>query len=512
MGNTGDSELEYKSTSSKLLHAVLWLVPPVIALFIAVSHPSRIIDDSYITYRYAENLARGWGLVFNEGQRILGTSTPLLALILGALKVAGIATPTAGLWIGRLSFAAMVLVIERLAARSMSPLAAIVVGLCVALHPDSIFTMNSGMETALSMLTVFGGLLLALQGRYALAGLVGGAACLLRPDGVLVIILTVGLGLLRDRKGALVSLSMSGLLVAPWMIFATWYYGSPVPHSVPAKQFLYHAGLVEALAHNLALLSFGFTMKVILTIVLAGLFLAWRKRSELLFVAAWMALYLTGLTASHIYTRFQWYISPLYPAALLVAGYGMYQLTAFVSDYLRLQDQGAVTRLLKKAMFPAVLASMLLGEMPIWDLARQLDFDRTTEYFTIGKLLGERCRPEDKVLVAEVGALAFVLPNQEVIDSSGINSEEVYRMRLADRARLVRAGLAEPEDGSTEWIVSLIAQSKPRFIVSYFPWLHMEELGQTPAFEAEFHRVFQGEPGLHDYYVWERNELSVSAR
>ena len=40
------------------------------------------LDDALITYRYAENLAEGHGFVFNEGERVLGTTTPLLTLLL----------------------------------------------------------------------------------------------------------------------------------------------------------------------------------------------------------------------------------------------------------------------------------------------------------------------------------------------------------------------------------------------------------------------------------------------
>src|SRR5689334_227035 len=35
------------------------------------------LDDALISLRYAENLAQGHGFVFNPGERILGTTTPL---------------------------------------------------------------------------------------------------------------------------------------------------------------------------------------------------------------------------------------------------------------------------------------------------------------------------------------------------------------------------------------------------------------------------------------------------
>ena len=40
------------------------------------------LEDALITYRYAQNLGAGNGFVFNIGQPVLGTTTPLLTLYL----------------------------------------------------------------------------------------------------------------------------------------------------------------------------------------------------------------------------------------------------------------------------------------------------------------------------------------------------------------------------------------------------------------------------------------------
>ena len=44
-------------------------------------------DDAYISLRYAENLAAGHGLVYNEGERVFGASTPVFVLWLAALRL-----------------------------------------------------------------------------------------------------------------------------------------------------------------------------------------------------------------------------------------------------------------------------------------------------------------------------------------------------------------------------------------------------------------------------------------
>ena len=64
----------------------------------------RIVDDAYITFRYARNLVEEAGLVYNPpsaalrrgsgqgsghcGERVLGTTTPLYTLLLAGLSLA----------------------------------------------------------------------------------------------------------------------------------------------------------------------------------------------------------------------------------------------------------------------------------------------------------------------------------------------------------------------------------------------------------------------------------------
>ena len=50
-----------------------------------------IVDDAYITFRYAENIAAGKGFVFNpQDGPVQGTSTPLFTLLLAAGRLAGL--------------------------------------------------------------------------------------------------------------------------------------------------------------------------------------------------------------------------------------------------------------------------------------------------------------------------------------------------------------------------------------------------------------------------------------
>jgi hypothetical protein len=62
--------------------------------------PEFAVDDAFITYRYADNLRRGLGLVYNPGQSVLGTTTPLFALLLAAGGLVVTNLEVLGHWLG----------------------------------------------------------------------------------------------------------------------------------------------------------------------------------------------------------------------------------------------------------------------------------------------------------------------------------------------------------------------------------------------------------------------------
>ena len=56
-----------------------------LVLLVQVLPGPRPVDDAYITFRYARNLAQGLGFVYNPGDHVLGTTTPLYTIVLSAL-------------------------------------------------------------------------------------------------------------------------------------------------------------------------------------------------------------------------------------------------------------------------------------------------------------------------------------------------------------------------------------------------------------------------------------------
>ena len=70
------------------LHRLGLVLPALLVLANMARVRSFTIDDSFISYRYARNLARGLGLVYNAGERIEGYTNFLFTVLLaGGIKL-----------------------------------------------------------------------------------------------------------------------------------------------------------------------------------------------------------------------------------------------------------------------------------------------------------------------------------------------------------------------------------------------------------------------------------------
>ncbi len=65
---------------------LLFAAVPVVAVHLG----SEVVpeDDAFIVYRYVDRLTRGAGLVYNEGERVFGVTSPLYVAWLAVLKSA----------------------------------------------------------------------------------------------------------------------------------------------------------------------------------------------------------------------------------------------------------------------------------------------------------------------------------------------------------------------------------------------------------------------------------------
>ncbi len=192
-------------------------------------------EDAYITFRYAANLAAGEGFVFNLGERVLGTSTPLYTLLLAALASLGLdVVESAGLLYGLcLSlcgwFGFWLLRLQGY------PGAGAIFALAAVWGPGGVLHFF-GMETALYLMLIFLALLAArLPTARWTTGLILGLVATTRYDGLVVGLVVLLWCWSRGRRLPWREAVAFGAVLGAWLLFATLYFGSPLPNTLAAK-------------------------------------------------------------------------------------------------------------------------------------------------------------------------------------------------------------------------------------------------------------------------------------
>lgn len=201
------------------------------------------LDDAFISYRYAQNLAEGHGLVFNVGDRTEGFSNLLYTLLMAIPFAAGWGVYKFSMLLNCI-FAMGALFVFALHMRRVVPGRwAALATLLFACSPSLWLWVSSGLETILVVLLqlaiwFFVELVVSKTTRHALAALCACFALLVltRADGfVLPVIATAYLVVKRRRRPAI----LAGLaLVATAAALFAWrwsYYGDLLPNTYYAK-------------------------------------------------------------------------------------------------------------------------------------------------------------------------------------------------------------------------------------------------------------------------------------
>lgn len=308
----------------------LWtggLTALVLALQIAGFHDLRH-DDAYITYRYGQNLAEGRGLVFNPGERIMGSTSPLHALLAGGVHavVGHEALPSVMSALGCVGWTLQALAVFFLLHGALGRLWAFLVALCIAAGGAWSFEWVA-LETHLAAAFTLWALVAGVSSRWTWAAALLALAGLTRPDAYL---LGIPLGLLavpEARRGdtpIVRPLAAFAAITLPWLIFAWSYFGTVLPQSVakvgrtPPASYLRH--LLEDPAVVLFFSRAG-PVWTVLTWVLAGAgayFLVSRNR-RLWVLPAYGLLHFGAYELLRPFTRHRWHLYPLGLVVVILA-------------------------------------------------------------------------------------------------------------------------------------------------------------------------------------------------
>lgn len=436
------SPLAVRIKHSPLFLPGLILIAALVRACIGLYLGFRPLDDTYITFRYALNIATGHGFVYNWNQHILGTTTPLWTLVMAAVLFLKLPVAISALVLSLLADVVTALLIYSLLLRlQFSKLIALSAALLFLCLFDYFSIARSGMETAFFVLLVVATLHELAALRFRCAGLLCGLACITRPEGTIL----VGIGCIIlwlhrkqvKRADVFVGAVLWLLVAGGWAMFAQHYFGSVVPQSVKAKASGSHDPYLAAVSwyHILTFfvkgqwggaifqntylqLSFVFTIfSLIATLHLVMTSLkqqAQHNMDRVVILLLFPCCYGALLSLSHAFTWYPWYYGPLYPFSAMLTVIGV----AHVGQQWKLPHQqmektvGFVTAGLMLSQLAAALLVKLPNAPEYW----------VQGYFRVAESIPKS--PKIEVASIEIGALGWQTWPATIFDLWGLVTPE----------------------------------------------------------------------------------------
>lgn len=421
---------------------------PILAVFIVLAvgsrltfwlYTGRVWEDALITITAARNVWEGFGLTHHASEPYVQSFTsPISVLIpivgeafnagLLALRLSSLAASVATIY-----FAYRIGVL--LAFRWVAHVLVLTFLACDQLH---IFFGMGGMETQVVTAVALATLYFYLANRWWALGFACGFATLSRPEFVMFLLPPLGLAVLIFHRRALHKVAIPALAVAlPWYLFATLYYGSPVPNTIVAKSWSYQIGMFSASWEEI----WNFTLRswrdyapfkefwvsheaplpdvilkaivaLLLVLVLIGVIIA-AKRKPALLIAAVAVIGFVGYRNSTIMNSYyMWYLPPFTALLFILAGYGLSELAA-------------------RAWWPALALGMILAfayalpmpfSMPLDKRVQEkieVDVRQRTGYLLAGLMKN----PDDTVVLEPLGFMGLAAFNRTIYDFPGLGSK-----------------------------------------------------------------------------------------
>lgn len=336
---------------------VILLVPRLLAL-----HSIPIFDDAFITFRYAEHLARGYGLVYNLNSRVLGTTTPFFAILLAGLSWLRIEPRTGALAIGIASDVFTGLFCYSILKADLGRYTAITSLSIFAIAPNfvriSVGGMESGLFLACSLLIIY----LLAEKRYGTALMLAAIAVYIRPEAVVLCGLAIVGMCAEPRRNSLYAIAAGFLIFAVPLVIIWSYYGTPIPSSILAKGrhvsggiwgvvrvFFFPVGLVQAL----------------LTLLLPfGLRDVWRRSGFCKWLLVWTSLYV----AAYLIARpvvFTWYALPVYFTEAVCAAAALARFTSRLVRYVFSVERSGLATAVAISMATWSVVWLVAGTAPV---------------------------------------------------------------------------------------------------------------------------------------------------
>lgn len=196
-------------------------------------------DDSFITFRYAQNIADGKGFVYNEHESVYGASSPLYTWVSVVLRSAFGSSylPVVARWFGTLSLFACGLLIYCYV--GLVPMARNIMLMILLSYPRIFYSSIGGMEECFILMLMALSIAGVVRRSSVLLGVSVGLLLVTKVDTIVWIACLACVSFFRRQPSLCRSMIIALGVSLPWIVFSLVEFGTLVPHTILAKQIAY---------------------------------------------------------------------------------------------------------------------------------------------------------------------------------------------------------------------------------------------------------------------------------
>lgn len=413
---------------------LLWFLCFCMACFFYVLHAGFWVDDAFITLRYAHNMLRGEGVVYNTNEFIEGYTSPLFVLLTASLGYWGVDLEIAARSISTISWILLCIaaprVLQRLA--PSNPVFPMVVFLITATSYPLVVWAASGMETTLYALLLFIGIsriLLVKEEKISLRDgcITGGVffmAYLARPEATIVWFIAVFYLLALSYHPKNVSLFKYAfwtttsflLLVFLHVLWRHHYYGDVLPNTYYAKL----RGVKSADFYiNGAQYVWGYVKSppFLVAYALLGACLSLKKNDQIRIKMTWLFSIVMLYTIYIVAVGGDWmpasrFVVPLIPILGLMMG---------------LSYSDRILRISKKRQFVLCIAAMLLSLSQAAYFHTEKQATYPLYWKAIAGHIHSHWPKESLIAINMAGYIPYLTPEHRYLDMLGLNDRSIAK-------------------------------------------------------------------------------------
>jgi hypothetical protein len=416
------------------------------------------LDDAWIHFQFARNLARGDGLSFNPGEPTSGSTAPLWTLLLAAVYLVGGRFPVAGQLLSGVCFLATLAATTALGQRLTGDRwTAWLAGAVVAVNGRMVWAGLSALETclfaALSLLAINAHLDDRAARRYRLrTAALFGLAALSRPEGYLLFALAMadcvwsnmserGRDSAFWRRLPVLPVGLFAAIVLPYLVFSLRTSGHLLPNTYHAKtvvDFSLDRDFLSVAARYLIL-----DNPLLLPLYVLGVGVLLRRATLLSLWSAGLPLVYAFLHAS-LYQHGR-YLMPLIPCNAVVSVVGLVEARRLaLRRGWRVRETGVFRKPLVSVLVIVLIVAGTAWRLPTMASLYAGNVDNINHmHVALGRWTAENTPPDAILALNDIGAITYI-SERPVVDLAGLITPEVVPLlHSPDRDALLADFMAE---------------------------------------------------------------------